>query len=62
MFYMLMLLLVCLWLEARPVNGIAHPPVADPASCPEQQHSLTAKHMHRVHERSEQNQAGWMDC
>lgn len=50
MLYMLMLLLVCLWLEARPVNGIAHPPVADPASCPEQQHSLAAKHMHRVHE------------
>ena len=50
MLYMLMLLLVCLWLEARPVNGIDNPPVADPASCLEQQHSLTAKHMHRVHE------------
>lgn len=49
MVIMLMLLLVCLWLEASPVKWGAQPHFADPVSCPERQHSLTAKPAHQVH-------------
>lgn len=44
----LMLLLVCLWLEASPDEWGAQSPVADHASSYAVEHSRVAKHTDRV--------------